>query len=103
MAPVVFTVELCVTVAAVTVSDVNAVVAPTAPDNVATPPVPPFKLKVCPPLIVLEKPILAPPALPPAFVVSAVTAAVKDTGPVNVIALPEEVRLPPKVINVGAV
>src|SRR5579872_7280086 len=93
MAPVVLAVELCVIVEPVAVSEVKGVVPPTAPVIATTPPVPPVSVKFCAPLIVLEAEIFAPPAVPPPFVVSATTAPVNATGPVQLIVPPLVVKL----------
>lgn len=78
--------------------DVNALEFPTAPDNVTVPPDPPFKIRGEPPLTVLEKVIFAPAGAP--LVVSAVTAAAKETGPFIDRTEPLVVTLPPKLISV---
>ena len=103
MAPVVLAVELCVIVAPVTVNEVKAVVAPTAPVIVTTPVEPPVNVKFCAPLIVLEKLMFAPAAVPPLFVVSAMTAPVKLTGPVMPMVPPAVVKLLAKLIAVEPV
>jgi len=84
MAPVVFTVELCVIVEPLAVNVVRGVVPPTAPVKVIVPVVPLVKLSVCAPFTVEEKTIFAPAAVPPLFVVSIVAAQVSVTGPVIV-------------------
>lgn len=87
--------------APVAVKEVNGVVPPTAPVK-ATVPVPAVRLKVCAPLMVVEAVMFAPTAAPE-FVVSAATAPVKETGPVQVMVPPFVVWLPPKLINVDPV
>ena len=79
---------------------VGAALAPTAPFKAIVPPVPPFKVKICEPLTTLANEILAPAAVPPAFVVSIVTAAPKETLPFRATAPPLVVILLSKVINV---
>lgn len=73
-----------------------------APANVIVPPVPALKVRFCAPVIVaaaLEKLILAPPADPPEFVVSKVTAAPKVTAALVIVIEPAAVViLPPKLI-----
>jgi hypothetical protein len=54
-------------------------------------------------LIVLEKLMLAPAAVPPVFVVSIVTAPVSDTGPDNATEPPAVVILFPRLMMVGEV
>ena len=103
MTPVVFAVELCVIVAPVAVSEVSGVVPPTAPVSVTVPLLPPVRERVCAPLIVVEKLMFAPAAVPPLFVVSTATAVVRATGPVKVVTPPLVVKLPFKLIAVGAV
>lgn len=92
------TLELCVMVAAVAVSELNGVVPPTAPVIVTLPAVPPNKVSVREPLplIVLEKEIAAPAGEPPPLVVSTERLAAIATGPVMEIAPPAEVALPLK-------
>lgn len=87
----------------VTVNEVKGVVPPTAPVSVTVPVVPPVRVKLCAPLIVLEKLMLAPVTVPPAFVVSAATVPVNATAPVIPIVPPDVVRLPPKLIKVDPV
>ncbi len=87
---------------------VGAVVPPTAPPKEITPPVPAVKVKVFAVeklivLVVPEKLILAPAAVPPAFVVSNVRAPVRMTGPVIVIAPPLVVMFPSTLMAVEPV
>lgn len=93
--------------APVIVRKLKGVVAPTAPVKVTVPPVPPVNVSPCAPetvpSIVFVKLMFAPAALPPPFVASKVRVAVKITGPVMVSTLPFVVKLPPKLIAVGAV
>lgn len=81
---------------------VKAVVVPTVV-RLIEPPDPPFTVNACAPLRVLEKEILAPAVVPPAFVVSRVTAPVKETGPIILMLPPLVVILLFKVINVDPV
>ncbi len=81
-----------------TVSELKADVPPTAPVRVTIPPVPPVSVRVVPPLIVLEKLILAPAAVPPPFVLSNVGVVVIVTGPVIPIVPPAVVAFPPILI-----
>ena len=74
---------------------------PTAPVNV-TVPVPAVNVKARAPLMVVEAVIPAPGEVVP-FVVSATTAEVKETGPVQLIAPLIVVKLPPKLIAVDPV
>lgn len=83
--------------------EVSGVVPPTAPLIVTAPLVPPVKVRVCAPLTVLEKEILAPPALPPPFVVSATKLVPKETGPVIEMLPALVVKLPFKLIAVDPV
>jgi hypothetical protein len=85
------------------VKEVRGVVPPTIPVIVTTPLVPPVKVKFLAPLMVLENEILAPVALPPAFVVSATKLAPKETGPVIEMAPLLVVKLPFKEIEVDPV
>lgn len=78
------------------VSEVNALVPPIAPVIVTVPPVPPFRVRFCVPLIVLETEMFAPAAAP--LVVFAITSLAKVTGPVQLMAPPLVVRLPFKLI-----
>jgi hypothetical protein len=93
--------------APVIVKELKGVVAPTAPVNVTTPPVPPVKVRACAPetvpSMVFVKVIFAPAVEPPPLVASTVTFPAKTTGPVRVRALPLVVKLPPKLIAVVAV
>ena len=82
---------------------VRGVVPPTAPLKEITPAVPAAKVKDVAPLSVLEKLILAPAAVPPAFVVSNVGVLVIATGPVIVIAPPLVVMFPFTLIAVDPV
>ena len=84
--------------ALVKVMFVRGVVPPTAPLKLTTPPVPACRVKEVFPLMVLVKEILAPAAVPPAFVVSNVGAAVIATGPVMVITPPLVVKLVPLIL-----
>jgi len=84
IAPVALAVELCITVAAFTLSDVGTTLPPTEPPRV-TVPVPAFKESVCNPLIVLVLPTKEIAAPPPALVFID-TAPDKVTGPVTEIA-----------------
>ncbi len=100
IAPVVLADALCVMVAPVVVSEVSGVPPPTAPVIATMPPVPPFNVKFCAPLIVVEelaKLIIAPAGVLPPFVVSRVTpAVVKFTGPIIV-------TMPPLVVILLAI
>ena len=87
----------------VAVKEVSGVVPPTAPLIVTAPLVPPVKVSVRAPLIVLEKEMFAPPALPPPFVVSATKLIPKETGPVIEMAPLPVVKFPFKLINVDPV
>ena len=80
----------------------KADVPPTAPKE-TVPPVPPFKVKLLLPLIVLVKVMLAPAGVPPALVVSATTLPFRVTGPVIVMMPPLVVTLLPKLIAVDPV
>lgn len=87
MAPVVFAVALCVKVVPFTVSADNAVVPPIAPDKVTV--LLALNVKLCAPLIVLEKERAEPVST---------TVAVKPTAPVIVMGLAVVVSDPPKLI-----
>ena len=82
---------------------VRAAVPPTAPVKETIPAVPALNVSAVAPLSVLEKLMLAPAGVPPAFVVSKVGAPETVTGPVIVITPPLVVMLPPMLIAVGAV
>ena len=82
---------------------VRAAVPPTAPVKVTTPPVPALRVTAVAPLRVLEKLILAPAGVPPAFVLSNVGVVVTATGPVIVMTPPAVVTLPPILIAVDPV
>lgn len=81
------TVELCVKVVPLTVKEVKAVVAPTAPDSVTV--LLPVKVKLRAPSIVVEKESADPVST---------TLPVNETAPVMPIAAPLVVKLPPKLI-----
>lgn len=82
---------------------VNGALLPTAPLNDTTPAVPARKVKDVAPLTVVEKLILAPPADPPAFVLSKVGVFVKLTGPVMPIVPAEVVMFPFRLMAVEPV
>ena len=82
---------------------VKAFVAPTAPLNETVPPVPARSVRAVAPFKVLEKLILAPAAVPPAFVLSMVGDPVMATGPVMVMMPPLVVMLPFTLITVEPV
>lgn len=90
-------------VAAVTDKLVSGVVPPTAPVKVAVPAVPAFTVTAVAPLRVFEKLILAPAAVPPAFVLSKVGVPVTATGPVIVMTPPLVLTFPPTLIAVDPV
>jgi hypothetical protein len=75
-------------------------VPPIAPPKETTPAVPAVIVSVAAPLIVLEKLILAPAAVPPAFVLSSSVAPVMITGPVIEMTPPLVVTFPFKLIAV---
>ncbi len=85
--------------ALVTTRPVRGVTPPITPPKVTTPAVPARSVSAVAPLIVLEKLILAPAAVPPAFVLSNVGVPLKATGPVIVMAPPLVVILPPALID----
>ena len=95
MAPTVDALEPCTTVAPVAVNEVNGV-PPTAPERVTVLPEPPVKVRFFAPVKVLEKVMLAPVAVAPPLVVSAVTSVVKVAPFAIEIVPPFVVRLPPK-------
>ena len=64
---------------------------------------PDWKVRLCAPLIVLEKEILPPAGVPPPLVESIEMLAVKATGPVIPILPPIVVRLPFRLIDVAPV
>ena len=106
MSPVVTTEELCVIEApVVAVSELKGVVPPIAPDKVTLPSVPPVRVNDLEPLplIVLEKEMAAPAAVPPAFVGSMAMLAVSVAGPVIETEPPLVIKLPPKLIAVDPV
>jgi hypothetical protein len=79
------------------------VVAPTAPVKVAVPEVPALTVTAVAPFKVLEKLILAPAAVPPAFVLSNVGDPLAMTGPVIVMTPPLVVTFPAMLIAVDPV
>lgn len=95
MAPVVAALELWVRIALVVVRELNAVPAPTAPDNVTIPALPPFKISICPLSIVLEKLMFEPVGFTPPLVVSTVTPVERLTGPFIATDDALVVKLPP--------
>lgn len=92
----------CVIEAPVAVSELNGVVPPIAPVRTTLPTVPDVSVRDLDPLplIVFEKEIVAPVAVPPALVESMAMLAVKVVGPVIETAPPLVVKLPPKLIAV---
>src|SRR5581483_696228 len=82
---------------------VRAAVPPTAPVNVATPPVPALIVTAVAPFNELVKLIFAPAAVPPAFVLSNVGLPLAVTGPVIVMTPPAVVTFPPTLIAVEPV
>lgn len=88
--------RLCAIVAPLTISEARGVPPPTIPDIVTAPPLPPFKLSVWAPSIVLENEMLAPAEEAPPFVVSIRAATPKETAPVIETTPPLVVTFPPK-------
>ena len=96
----VFTLDDWTTLAPLAVREERTAVPPTAPVIVTVPLLPPVNTKAKVPLIVLEKLMFAPAAVPPPFVESALIAAVNVTGPVIPTLPPLVVTLPPRLISV---
>ena len=78
-----------------TVSAVKGVPPPTAPVIVILPAVPPRKVRVCAPSIVVLKLMSFPAAVPPELVVSKISAAASTVVPVTMIEPPAVVILLP--------
>lgn len=100
MGPDVVAVEPWVIVVPVAVSELSGVPAPIAPVNITAPLVPPVKVSVLAPSMVLENEIPAPAGTLLPLVVSAATLAASVTGPVNPMVPPAVVKLPFKLIDV---